>query len=61
MAHRRHRADPPQDPSSQLLIAFAPRRALDQRQRADAVALLSQLLLQVVSAQRHDEVHDDRS
>ncbi|WP_437896175.1 hypothetical protein [Sorangium sp. So ce124] len=44
-----------------MSIAFAPRRALDQRQRADAVALLSQLLLQVVSAQRHDEVHDDRS
>lgn len=61
MTHRRHRAAPPQEPSSQISIAFEPRRVLEQRQRADVVALLSQLLLQVASMQRHDEVHDDRS
>ena len=61
MTQRPRRADPPQDPATQMSIAFTTRRVLDREQRADVVRLLSRLLLQVASAQRQNEVDDDRS
>ncbi len=46
-------------PASQLPMAFTVGRRLDERQRADAVVLLSKLLLQV--AANHGEVVDERA
>ena len=47
--------------ASQLPMAFTTRQVLDQRRRADAVVLLSRLLLQVARADGRSEVDDDPS
>jgi hypothetical protein len=47
--------------AAQLPMAFATRQALDLKRRADAIALLSGLLLQVARAEGEREVHDDAS
>lgn len=59
MAKRDHRAD--QRAAAQLPMVFRARQVLDQRRRADAVAILSKLLLQVARAGRRSEVGDDPS
>jgi hypothetical protein len=46
---------------SQVGIAFPTKSALDQKQRAEVVALLARLLLQVASAENESEVDDDAS
>lgn len=43
----------------QLLFAFPTKGELDPKQRAEVVALLSRLLLQVARASRESEVADD--
>ncbi len=47
--------------ASQLPISFPTKVVLDQTQRADLVALLSRLLLQVAGAQREEEANNDCS
>jgi len=59
MTKRDHQAD--RQAVSQLPMAFETRQALDPKRRADAVALLSRLLLQVARAEGQREVHDDAS
>jgi hypothetical protein len=56
-----HRPVVVQPLASQLRIAFKANRLIEQRQRAELVALLSSLLLQVASAQREEEVDDDHA
>ncbi len=60
MTKRSHRAGPPNDPAPQLPMAFTTRLVLDDRLRADVVALLSRFLLQAASLQSQGEVGDDR-
>ena len=55
----RHGVDHPPPPALQLTIAFTTTSFIDQKHRADVVALLSRLLLQATNAQRRDEVDDD--
>jgi hypothetical protein len=59
MTKRDHQAD--LRAASQLPMAFATRQALDPKRRADAVVLLSRLLLQVGRAESQSEVDDDAS
>jgi hypothetical protein len=59
MTKRDYRAD--LRAASQLPMAFTTRQALDPRRRADAVVLLSRLLVQVAGAEREREVDDDAS
>lgn len=46
---------------AQMSIAFTTRRPLEAEQRVAAVKLLSQLLLQVATAERGNEVPDDHA
>ncbi len=47
--------------AAQLPMAFTTRHVLDPKQRADAVVLLSRLLLQVARGIDRSEVGDDAS
>jgi hypothetical protein len=46
---------------AQLPMVFTPSRLIEQRQRAEVVALLSRLLLQVATAQSDEEVDDEQA
>jgi hypothetical protein len=59
MTKRDHRAD--RRAAAQLPMAFTTRQVLDQKRRADAVVLLSKLLLHVARAGGRSEVVDDPS
>jgi len=61
MTRRRHRIDLPEPSGTQMSIAFPTKQVLDAKQRAEVVAIVSRLLLQVARAQQRDEVDDDRS
>ena len=56
-----HPANPLRGLTSQLSIAFTTSHVLDPRQRAEVVALLSRLLLQVATALNDGEVGDEHS
>lgn len=61
MTKQRRQAVPFPLVARQLPMAFTTRLALDPKQRADIVSLLSRLLLQVATTQSEHEVDDDHA
>ena len=59
MPKRSYAPSRPTPPAPQLSLGFSMKVALDQRQRAEVVALLSRLLLQAARALGEEEVRDD--
>jgi len=53
------RAHQPKQTTPQMVIAFQTKGEFEHEERAEVVALLSQLLLQVASANSDREVDDD--
>ncbi len=61
MAKRADLLDRASHPKKQLGIAFPTKGVLDSKARAEVVALLGRLLLQVARAHSEREGHDDAS